>query len=304
MIKKSVVGIALALVASLVGLFAATSAYAATPTGTGPDQALSPTGKWTQAAPASTTWYGFTYSGDNAQILVSLDVVPDNGATFSIWTPEQVERWAAGQAVEPIGRGSPNPNVSGSLSWAGNFNQAGVYYVVVENNGSNASYHAVRVTGSAVTIAADTAQQAETRAATAAPVQAAAATAAKAAVETSGASPEQAFSTPAYSVSIAPGASIWHELEYAGDQSQILVWLDDLSGTGVSFSVWTPDNVRQMEMGNAVNPVGRGAVNAYAPGDLSWSGNFPQAGMYYMNVQNSGSTVATYSVYMQGSGVW
>ena len=59
-----------------------------------------------------------------------------------------------------------------------------------------------------------------------------------------------------------------------------------------------------MEKGNVVDPVGRGAGNEYGPGSLSWSGSFVQAGTYYVAVANGSSAVATYTVQMQGSGVW
>jgi len=105
-------------------------------------------------------------------------------------------------------------------------------------------------------------------------------------------------------VPIAPGASLWHKFEYAGDRSQILVWLTDEAGIGLNFSVWTPEQVRLWQSGAAVEPVGRGSFDPYASGDLSWSGNFPQAGSYYVRVDNGTSTSGQYSLHIQGSGVW
>jgi len=50
--------------------------------------------------------------------------------------------------------------------------------------------------------------------------------------------------------------------------------------------------------------VGRGSDDPYAPGDLSWSGGFPQAGTYYVLVQNGSATAGTYTLQIKGSGVW
>ena len=124
------------------------------------------------------------------------------------------------------------------------------------------------------------------------------------AAASSGATPEQSFAIPAYSVPIAQGASVWHKFEYAGDKSSILVWLDAQGQSGLAFSVWTPEEVHQMEMGQSVSAVGSGSANSNAPGDLSWAGNFPQAGSYYVKVTNTSSVAMTYSLNIKGSGVW
>jgi hypothetical protein len=77
---------------------------------------------------------------------------PHGGASFAVWTPEQMRRWGLGDEVHPIGRGSADPRAAGSLSWYGSFNSVGTYYVVVERAGDypGSSYYLLRVSGDAV----------------------------------------------------------------------------------------------------------------------------------------------------------
>jgi hypothetical protein len=133
------------------GLATAAAAGAA---GTGPDTALTPTGDWEQLATGADRWYAFQYVGDGSQIQVQLQVAPEGSATFAVWTPEEVRRWALGESVKPIGRGSVDQYAGGALVWSGSFSTPGIYYVVVERAGSQAgtSYYLLDVTGDGVTL--------------------------------------------------------------------------------------------------------------------------------------------------------
>jgi hypothetical protein len=185
------------------------------------------------------------------------------------------------------------------VSWSGNFNRAGVYYVVATNTSSSTIWYRIDVSGAGVTYQTTVAEQA------ASPVAATSLTEATTTVKAAGGeTPDQSLTIPANSVSIAPGATIWHTFQYAGDQSQIRVWLDAQGQSGPGFSVWTPDQMRQYLTGSAVDPVGRGAYDANVSGDLTWSGSFPQNGAYYVQVTNNGSAVIEYTMSMSGSGVW
>ena len=65
--------------------------------GTGPADALSPTGEWMPLTNGQQVWYTFNYDGGDTAILVRMGVSPSNSATFSVWTPENVRQWAAGR---------------------------------------------------------------------------------------------------------------------------------------------------------------------------------------------------------------
>jgi hypothetical protein len=137
----------------LAGPMATPSALAKTPgDGTGPDDAVAPTGEWQPLGAGESHWYAFRYLGDSSQIQVHLEVAPPGNATFVVWTPEQIRRWGQGEAVEPIGRGSQDPHTEGRLVWAGGFTTAGIYYVVVQAAGSPSplSFYLLEIRGQGV----------------------------------------------------------------------------------------------------------------------------------------------------------
>jgi hypothetical protein len=125
----------------------------------GVDDARTPTGDWDELGPGEGQWYAFQYAGDGSQVQVRLEAVPEGSASFVVWTPELIGRWGSGVYVEPVGRGSVDPNATGQLIWSGAFNTAGTYYVVVEptgnlsgSNQSGASYYLLDVSGSGVSL--------------------------------------------------------------------------------------------------------------------------------------------------------
>ena len=66
---------------------------------------------------------------------------------FSIWNEDQVQAWAQGEEIEPVGRGTQNENESGDLFWAGSLGNPGRYYVVVENQGAEAGTFMLSISG-------------------------------------------------------------------------------------------------------------------------------------------------------------
>ena len=89
------------------------------------------------------TWYAFQYPGDGSQVTLQMSVDPTSSAGFKVLTPAQLQQWAQGATVNPVGRGSANTNLGGDLSWSGNFDTAGTYYVVVNQNGSVPSNYSI-----------------------------------------------------------------------------------------------------------------------------------------------------------------
>jgi hypothetical protein len=120
--------------------------------GTGPGDAVAPTGEWQPLGAGESHWYAFQYQGDDSQIQVHLEVVPPGSTTFVVWTPEQIRRWGQGEYVEPIGRGSPDPYAEGRLVWSGSFTTAGTHYVVVQGAGSpsSSSFYLLEISGEGV----------------------------------------------------------------------------------------------------------------------------------------------------------
>lgn len=143
------------IVLTVAVLMASTMAALAA-TGTGPDDALVPSGDWQPLEAGEEHWYAFQYVGDGSQIRVLLEAVPEEGASFAVWTPEEARRWRAGSPVDPIGRGSADPSAPGKLVWTGNFNDKGTYYAVVEATGSQpgTTYYLLEVSGDGVSLSA------------------------------------------------------------------------------------------------------------------------------------------------------
>lgn len=102
--------------------------------GATPDTGLPPDGIPRPLAPHSTLWFQFEYGGDRSPIEIRL---LDGGAPdirFAVYTPEQMEQVRRGEIVKPVGQmtraaGFPERE----LTWAGNFNRSGVYFVAVHN---------------------------------------------------------------------------------------------------------------------------------------------------------------------------
>jgi hypothetical protein len=144
------------LILMLPGLTLVSTASAA---GTGPGNAEAPATDWQPLAAGESQWYAFYYAGDNSQIQVRLQAMPRGSAGFVVWTPELIGRWALGQRVEPIGRGSDDRSTDAALTWSGSFTTAGTYYVVVERAAGQpgTSYYLLEIEGDGVSFPAPTA---------------------------------------------------------------------------------------------------------------------------------------------------
>jgi TolB protein len=152
----TMLGLALCLLIGLVLLTTAPLVLADQPAGTGPESARVADNAWHPLNPGEEQWYAYYYAGDGSPVEVRLQVVPDEGATFAVWTPEQIRRRGVGDEVQPVGRGSPDPSAAGSYTWSGSFNTPGTYYLVVDyaGKGPGTSYYYLDVRGDGVSLSA------------------------------------------------------------------------------------------------------------------------------------------------------
>jgi TolB protein len=120
--------------------------------GSGPADAQAPSDDWQPIQPGQEHWYAFYYAGDGSQIEIRLKTEPPESASFDLWTPHDVRRWADGAEVTPVGSGSPAPGETGTMVWAGSFNDQGTYYVVVEHAGQKQApgYYLLEIEGDGV----------------------------------------------------------------------------------------------------------------------------------------------------------
>ncbi len=129
----------------------ATQSFAAG--GTGPGDALVPTGATQSIAPLSQIWYRFDYSGDKSLITAWLDSADAGDLGMSVYTPEQIRNWIEGDELRAIGQGTHA--VEHDLVWTGRFNYRGTFYVVVRNYSSSTLSYRLDVTGDSVTTTAN-----------------------------------------------------------------------------------------------------------------------------------------------------
>jgi hypothetical protein len=304
MYKKIMAIMGVAVAASLMSLSIVSVAFAdstAVVPGSNAETALNITGDWATIQPGASVWYGFNYAGDASQIQLILNEQGMTGLAFDVLTPERLAQYEAGNAIDPIGSGSQNVDVpGGDLFWTGNFDLPADYYVRVDNNTMSAMSYSLGVNGSGVAMLPGTVPVAAS-----APATTMSASAAPAAPALPGSNAETALPINGAWTTLQPGASLWFGFNYAGDASQIQLILNEQGLSGLAFGVWTPDRVAQYEAGAAVDPIGRGSPNADVSGaDLFWTGNFDIPAVYFVRVDNNGTSPIAFSLTMTGSGVW
>ena len=142
------------LLTGLAGTATASAVAVAAGSVWGPDNARVPVAEWQPLNAGESHWYAFNYAGDGSQITVQLQSEPDGSTGFVVWTPDEIYHWGLGEYVEPVGRSSENPSAGGQQAWAGNFREAGTYYIVVEHTGKEpgVSYYILTVSGDGVTL--------------------------------------------------------------------------------------------------------------------------------------------------------
>jgi len=281
--------------------------------GTGPADAMSPTGEWTPLAAGQQVWYAFNYDGGDTAILVRMGVSPSNSATFSVWTPENVRHWAAGDKPAPIGSGVKNDQFGGDLVWTGSFKFPGTYYVAVEQTGGTAGSYKLDISGKGVSFppaaAATTAAAAPVAKPAAAATTAAVAPAVKPAVAAkpmpaaevtkAGTGPDDALTPSGEWAPLAVGQKVWYALPQDGGGSKILVRMAVDPKNSAGFKVLTPDQVRLWAAGQTYDPVGRGATDVAFGDDLVWTGSFKAPGAYYIVVEQTGPNAGGYKLSVQ-----
>jgi hypothetical protein len=85
--------------------------------------------------------FDFHYLGGNTLVKVIAEAKPAGSVAFNVYTESQWTLLAGGDlAVEPIGRGTANPNEPGSLFWQGASQSPGLYHIQVARVSNPASF--------------------------------------------------------------------------------------------------------------------------------------------------------------------
>jgi hypothetical protein len=149
-IRGATIGMLLVSILSLSAVLAPAAVQAATSAGSGPDNPAAVSAAAQPLAVGQRVWYGFQYAGDGSQILVDMNANPGGSASFAIWTPGDVQSWAAGNGENPVGRGTPNADFGDDLVWVGSFKQSGTYYIVVDQTGGAPASITLKLSGTGV----------------------------------------------------------------------------------------------------------------------------------------------------------
>jgi hypothetical protein len=293
---------------------------------------------WIQLDPGEQHWYTLVYQGHHefeeadededeetksifvaSQVEIRLDAEPDGGAVFRVVTPEQIRQWVAGEDLESCGCGTENEyDEAADLTWSGNFPEAGEYYLIVQytGDGTDAVFYTLDIGGQDVSVIAPALEDEGVA------VPKASALEATTLKPLAGGGPGDALAPGGSWEVLDVGETRWYAFDYSGhhefevvgedgDEEEKAIWvasqvevsLDGEPDEAASFSIWTEEQVKLWASDEEFEPVGKGTENEFAPGDLSWSGNFAGPGRYYVVVEQQGPEPAYYLLSISGEDV-
>jgi Tol biopolymer transport system component len=104
---------------------------------------------------------------------------------------------------------------------------------------------------------------------------------------------------------LSAGESPWYVFDYAGNGSEIQVSLQATPVGSTGFVVWTPGQIQRWSTSRRLEPIGRSGKDPFVEGGLTWSGSFPEAGTYYVVVEQADGFTGQswYQLEIKGQGV-
>lgn len=325
-------------VIAAMSLLAVPAALAGAPDGTGPDSAMAPANGAVQLAPGQQTWYEFTSSAapsdaNDTQIMVDLAANPQGSVSFSVWTAPTARAMLAGDtSAKAVGSGTVNTRTdssgnvtnlfNGDLVWVGNSRDATDYFVVVQSNATTPSSYTLSISGNYISFPAAAhgsgSASANGNAATSSELPAPAVLPAtgqsNASGRATGNGPFNAFTVNgATTRQLAAGGTDWYAFPYAsydaaGNHTLVSLLLTANPAGSVTFNVWDANGINGWASGDPnAKPVGAGTLHPVTDGastydrfggSLQWSGALVDGGTYYIQVQQTGSTPASYTLQM------
>lgn len=293
MLSKFMKGSTIVVVVAMLMAMLTGMAAAVTPTGMGPDEAMSP-GDWAPVSIGERHWFVFQYDGKENPIKVELFAKPANGVQFKVMTEEQADQWRRTGEIHWVGAGAKNDATKSDLFWTGQFNLAGKYYVLVEHSRqiSQVAWCMLRITGKGVTLLGGESATTPVTPTEVKPVL--------------GSGPDMAFKPGTWQEMI-DGQRNWFAFNYDKDAANttIEVKLYSKHMEGISFRILTPEGVEVWRKTGEIKCVGCGSPNKYDSADLTWKGSFKTSGTYYVIVehQKTGQVSAWAKVMVMGEGV-
>ncbi|MBX3011572.1 MAG: hypothetical protein KF832_08685 [Caldilineaceae bacterium] len=305
--------------------------------GTGPDDALSPTGETTTLDPHARRWYVFKYDytvGENpSQVIAELQMDEPGSISFEVWSQDDLNRWRNGEDFTPTGAGTPAFAIGAGadnrdrtlLRWAGGSRATVTYYLIVENNTDNPMNYTLTVNGPTVSFPAMSTDMSGTTTMTDTTMADTAIMTETAAMDTSampvgGTGPDDALTPTGQRTTLAAGERRWYTFKVDFDEaendddlvdndaSEALAELRMAAPGSVSFEVWSQDDVDRWRNGEDFTPTGAGTP-AFAIGEgdddrdrslLRWVGSAEATVTYYLLVRNNTDMPATYRLLVSG----
>ena len=277
---------------------------------------MAPSGEWKALSLGSEDWYAFRTPGTTSEpsnVTIEVQVAPVNGATFSVWTGDGLNKKAnAGrnEIVQPLGAVQPSHWITWALcrscSGSGSMATKEPIYVSVKQTGEKAGGYVIKISGDKLTFPAMPAVPAS---AAEAPVAAAKALAvASVTSQKDGSGPADAFTATGEWKPLGANEGHWYVFNLPGADSkgktpQATVELVATPPGSASFCIWTPEGLRIWKTGandETTLPVGRSSALELGTGDAAqhsvWSGQFNIGGPYYVCVRQTGAEPSTYKL--------
>jgi hypothetical protein len=272
-------------------------------------------------------WYTFQHRGDRLPVHIWMDVDPNEGAGFHVFSEEEVQPVMEG-TVNPndanaIGRGTRNPVEPGYLFWRGTFQNPGTYYVMIEHGWTgNVNYS---IYGAGPGLGRPAQPPVDPQAAAVGDADAVDADAVDAdAVDTAAvAEPgpdgqipgdqDPLIDPPVAEVlganwrTLNEGEAHWYTFRHRGDQLPVHIWMDVEPNEGAGFHIFDEDEA-MIVMDGTTNPhdanaIGRGTRNPVEPGYLFWQGTFEEEGLFYVMIEHGWNDDIVYTIYGAGPGL-
>lgn len=291
--RWSTILVVVAMFASMMTGMAIAAPMTITPTGMGPDEAMSP-GEWAPVSAGERHWFVFQYDGEENPIKVSLFAKPANGAQFKVLTEAQADVWRRTGKIEWTGAGATNSAEKGDMFWTGEFNKAGRYYVLVEHSRQidKAAWCMLQISGKGVSFLGGEPATAPVAPTEIKPIL--------------GSGPDMAFK-PGVWQEMVDGQRNWFAFTYDKDAADpmIEVKLYSKHMEGLGFRILTPEGVELWRRTGEIKCVGCGSPNEFDSSDLSWKGSFTTSGTYYVVIEHkqTGQESAWGKIMVTGEGV-
>lgn len=309
--------------AALVALFSVGSAHAQDVSDYTITKVVAPTGDWKELVGDGADVYQLLYTyteGEDSAVEVELEMGTEGSVIFNVFTIAQAREWTSGQEVEPLGTGSPiNEDTKTRLRWRSGAASDEIFFIIVRNERSEASYYELTITGNGVAYPAGIALDAAAPAPTAEeanerevePAADAANTEAKetetVATEPASTSGPRIVGTPTGEwLTIGPRQFDGYQVLYKfieGEESFLYAELEMTEAGAVEFYILNDALLNDWRNGLEIEPLGRGTAIDDDELVIAWANRSAGSETFYIAVRNMRDVPTNYKLTVSGNGI-